>query len=98
MLRDGVARIACNAALQIEIALQALQVGAQIGSGLIPEIAVLFEKLADDVVQPLGKLGIELGWRDRHSRQYFLKKNRLRDASESRNSGAELVEHGAQGE
>ena len=44
-LRDGVARVACDAALQIEIALQALQIGAQIGRRLMPEIAVFFEQL-----------------------------------------------------
>ncbi len=63
-LRDGVARVTGDPALQIEIAFQALQIGAQIGRRLMPEIAVFFEQFGDDVVHPLGNLGIELGRRD----------------------------------
>ena len=44
-------------------ALQAFQIGAQLGGALIPGLAILFERLEDDAVELGGNAGLDLRWR-----------------------------------
>src|SRR5579864_3001647 len=53
-----------GAAGRIEFALEALDVAAEIGGGLVTEFAVFFEGFTDDALELGGKIGIEANRRD----------------------------------
>ena len=71
---EPVPQLGCRLASRIAIALQPLQIGAQFGSALVAQLAVFLQRLVDDALQFIGKLGIQThramlelcaGWRRR---------------------------------
>jgi hypothetical protein len=55
----------CRRFSGLRITLQALQVRADIGRVLVPEVAILFQTLADDALQFGWHIGIQPHWGNR---------------------------------
>src|SRR5271169_4281752 len=72
--RDLFLRRGNRASARVGVALQALEVGPHLGGNLVPQIAIFFERLIDDV--------FELGWEVRiqaHRGRRRAVENRLKD-------------------
>ena len=52
--------VAAGAGGGFEIALEAFEVGAQFGGGLVAHLAIFFEGFGDDALQLVGQFGIDL--------------------------------------
>ena len=82
----------------IRIAPQALEVAAQLPRSLVAHLAVFFERLREDTVQLLGRIGIHTAHRRRCAVQYRLVDHRGRVSGKRLPPRRHLVEHHRQRE
>ena len=98
--RDGLlAR--CNAgrhAPGVHLALQALEVSAELGRRLVAYPPVLFERLADNLRQPRRDVAVQVLGRRGRAVQDGIENHRGRLAGKRRLAGGHLVEHHPEGE
>ena len=92
------ARARRSHAPRVDLALQPLQVGAQLRRRLVAQPPVLLEQLADDLADPVGDAAVQLGGRRRGVVQDSLEDARGRAAGEGGLAGRHLVQHHAEGE
>ena len=90
--RRGSRRQRCSAALE------PLQIRAQIGGGLIAQLAILLERLGDDAIELRGQQRRERRRRRRHTREQRLEHSDRRRARERQPARRHLVADDAAGE
>lgn len=86
-----------DGAARVGVALDALQVGTQVGGALIAEVAILFESFGDDVGQFFGQVGIEANRRNRCAFEDGLEDERGSIPAKGQGAGGHFVENGAEG-
>ena len=83
---------ACRSSARIRVALQPLEVSADIGSVLVAQVAVLLQGLLDDLFQLGGDLRVQAHRRHRGAVQDGLEDHRRGIATERHDAGSHLVE------
>ena len=86
-----------RASPRFRIALQPLEVGAQIGGMLVTQIAILLQRLVDDVFELRRNIGVETHRRDRSALQNRVKDRSRRIPTKRHRPGCHLVEHASKG-
>ena len=81
----------------VRVALQALQVGQQVGGGLVADAAVLLERLVDDAFQFGGQFRVQAPGRYRGPVQDGIEDDRGGSAGKRQAPCRHLVEDGAEG-
>ena len=84
--------------LRLGIALQAREVGAHLTGALVAQLTILFERLADDVLEPRRKLGVHAPRRRRRAVQNRFANNRCGVAHKRLTARRHLVKHQAETE
>src|SRR5579883_1311019 len=87
-----------SGAAGIGVALEALQVGADIGGVLVAQVAVFLERLGDDVLELGWEIGIEADGGHRSAIKDGLENEGRGVAAEGQRARGHLVECGAEGE
>ena len=83
---------------RVGVAFQALQIAAQLGGGLVAQVAIFFEGFSDDFFQLGGKHRIDRAWRGGRAIQNGIENNRRGIAVERRLARGHFVEHRAEAE
>ena len=86
-----------DGASAVGVALQALQVGANVGGVLVAQVAIFLQRLVDDVFQLRWKVGIQSDWRNRCTIENRLKDQRRSFSAEGQRASGHLVKHHAEG-
>src|SRR5262245_14713396 len=84
--------------MRVTFALQAPEVRAKLGRGLVSKLAVLLERLVDDVVQLGGHVRVEFAGPWRCLAQNCIEDQSRRPSSERLPTGGHFVEHYAERE
>jgi hypothetical protein len=88
----------CRARAQARIALQTLEIGAQISGALIAQFAILFERFGDDAIEFRGNRRVERARRRRLAIEDPVEDDRGRGTGKARSSGCHLVQDHPEGE
>src|SRR5207302_1058808 len=85
-----------DCASAVGVALQALQVGANVGGALLAQVAIFFERLVDDVLELFREVGVQADRRNRGAVENRLKNQRGSLSAKRQVSGGHFVEHDAE--